>query len=402
VLITRALRAGLVLFFPVAVLAAAWRRGRSVAAAARLADPGSQEPPVANRRDAFHRVPAGIVASLALVALGIGADLALFDAPKQRLLRMDCHIEHEQWADALAQVRRIPLAHPRALDIRTLAQINRALYFRGGLLDEMFAYPQKMHAETLVLTQQSAEIMAQVSPQQGSDILFDLGRVNESEHMAYEALELFGNRPAILKRLVYIHAIKGEPGAARKFLAVLERSLWHRRWAADCRRQLDADPRLSGLPQVASRQELRVVRDAVNEVEHLESMLQESLARNPRNRMAFEYLMAHYLLTGQLNKLAANLRRLDDFDYPRLPRYLEEALVIHLEATRSPAPDLGRRAINPETRQRANDVLRLLDQYQGDTSAAFHALYPYFGNSYFFCYVFGNNCLPPAEPRPSK
>ena len=73
--------------------------------------------------------------------------------------------------------------------------------------------------------------MAQTTPLECSDILFDLGRINESEHMAYEALEFYGDRPRILKRLVYINVIKGEPEAARRFLALLERSLLHRRWA---------------------------------------------------------------------------------------------------------------------------------------------------------------------------
>ena len=38
--------------------------------------------------------------------------------------------------------------------------------------------------------------MAQTTPLECSDVLFDLGRINESEHMAYEALETYGDHRA--------------------------------------------------------------------------------------------------------------------------------------------------------------------------------------------------------------
>ena len=63
------------------------------------------------------------------------------------------------------------------------------------------------------------------------------------------------------------------------------------------------------MPVVASRRELMVsVIPSASWI--LETMLERLLERNPRNRMAFEYLMAHYLLTRQIDKMVANLRPL--------------------------------------------------------------------------------------------
>ena len=73
-------------------------------------------------------------------------------------------------------------------------------------------------------------------------------------------------------------------------------------------------------------------RDFVAKLE-LESLLLRLLKRNRHNRMAFEYLMAHYLLTDKLEKLVANLYRFGDFDYPQLPRHCQEALIIYQETT---------------------------------------------------------------------
>jgi len=396
------IQAALLLFFPVAAIALVWRR---LAAGSPAVDSEAQtrvEPPaeaahVSERPMSWVRLAA---APAALVVLGVGADVVSFDFPKKCLLEMAYGAEQRRWDDVLTHARRLPPLDVRASDPRTIAEVNRALYFRGDLLDRMFTYPQALDTPSLALVYESATTMGKFTPRQCSDILFDLGRINESEHMAYEALEVFGDRPRILKRLVYTNVLKGEPEAARRFLAFLQRSLLHGRWARDCRRQLDADPTLSHVPVVASRRELMVTRDSLGDVADLERMLLGLLERNPRNRMAVEYLMAHYLLTRQLDKLAANLHRLDEFDLPRLPRHCEEALVIYLATTRSQSPELGGREIRPETWRRFDEFVHTERRFREDVSAAFAALYPDFGDSYFFYYVFGQNSSPTEQSGP--
>jgi hypothetical protein len=409
------IRTALVLCFPVAAIVLAWRRGRvglpTLKREDRTATLSRKEPTASSKNEAHG--PVQIAAKdgdrwnssispsrlalhwAALVALVAAADFVWFDSPKKCLLEMVSSAEHGRWADVLMHVRRVPPSDPRLLDVRTAFHVNRALYFHGDLLDRMFGYPQTLDGPTLCLVRESATIMAQSTPRQCSEVFFQLGRINESEHMAYEALEIFGDRPRILKRLIYINAIRGRPEAARRFLAVLERSLLHGRWARRCRRQLDADPTLSGVPGVASRRERMVVRDSISDVENLESMLQGLLERNPRNRMAFEYLMAHYLLTRQLDKLASNLHRFDDFGAPRLPRHCEEAMVLYLVKTGSREVGLGQRAIGSPPWRRYGEFVRALQQFSpDDASEAFTALHGDFGDTYFFFCVFGSNHLP--------
>ena len=332
------------------------------------------------------------VRSVALVALGVGADATAFDFPMHCLLQINCAAEQERWADVLVYVRRLPPSNSQVSDLRTSFHVNRALYFTGGLLDRMFDHAQLLNSPTLALRFDDTMKMVRMYPLECSDVLFDLGWINGSEHMTYEALELLGERPHILKRLVYINALKGEPDVARVFLARLERCLLHRQWACRVRRQLDTDPTLSAVPTVASRRELMPVEDVASNLD-LETVLEQLLRRNARNQMAFEYLMAHYLLTRQLDKLVANLHRFDDFDYPRFPRHYEEALVIYLDATGLQDLDLGRRKISPETWRRYNEFVQDLGRFRWNDPAAFTALQRDFGDSYFFCHAFGYNTL---------
>lgn len=156
----------------------------------------------------------------------------------------------------------------------------------------------------------------------------------------------------------------------------------HGRWAFQCRRQLDADPELCDVPVIASRRELMVVGDSIDNTKHAERMLQGLLERNPRNRMAFEYLMAHYLLTRQPAKLAANLSRFDELGYPRVPRHCQEAVLIHLQTSGSSEIDLVQWKISSETWRRNGQFVRALRRFSMDNAAeAYASLHGEFGNN---------------------
>ena len=338
---------------------------------------------------------------LAMLLLLILADLAAFDSRKRCLLEIECNSEQQRWDEVLQWAERLPFPDPRAYDPRILYCINRALYFEGQLLDRMFAYPQVMSTPSLTLIDPDIDLASHLTPRQCSQIFFDLGRVNESEQMAYEVLEQCGNRPEVLKRLAYIYIIKGEPEAAKRFVLLLDRSLLHRGWARGVLHQLDTDPAFSGT-SLATYRELVVEHDSLGDASNPETLLTGLLERNPRNRMALEYLMAHYLLTRRGDKLLANLHRLDALDYARVPRHVEEALACHLAMTGQEDLDLGSRAIQPETWRRFVEFVEVEQQSQGNPAAAFSALYPDFHDSYFFSFVFGHNISSLGVARPSE
>lgn len=401
--VAMSVRIGLLMFFPVVGLVAIWRRRRIDSIVADPQSPADSERAadvVPTSRYSITRLQWFLRPAL-LPILGIGADLAFFDISTHSLYRMAFHAEHKQWHEVLTHSRRLNPTDPKVSDTRTVYYVNRALYHSGGLLDHMFSHTQASGPQTLTLQFDSLKTLAMIVPMERSDVLFELGRINESEHMAYEALEVLGDRPGTLQRLVQINVLKGEPEAARRFLAYMEDSLLHGRWARQYRRQLDADPTLSNVPEIATRRDLMVLRDFDGDL-NVETMLLQLLERNPRNRMAFEYLMAHYLLTRQLDKVVANLRGFDDFGDSHLPRHCEEALVIYLAMGGSQGIHLGQRQISPETQRRFGEYVRTERQVRGNATAAPAALYPDFGDTYFFFYVFGYNNLSAGPSRSSR
>jgi uncharacterized protein DUF6057 len=327
---------------------------------------------------------------LTMLLLFVLADLVAFDSAKRCLLEIETNSEQQQWDAVLAWAEELPFPDARAYDPRILYCINRALYFEGRLLDRMFEYPQVLFTPSLTLVDADIDATSRLTPRQCSEIFFDLGRVNESEQMSYEALEQCGNRPEILKRLASIQLIKGKPEAARRFLLLLERSLMHRGWARQMLGQLEDEPQAVDASLVSFR-ELAVQRDSLGNAGDLETMLEGLLERNPENRMALEYLTAHYLLTRRADRLAAYRQRFGRPGQPGLPRYVEEALAYYGATAGKEELERIAPSIRPEVWQRFAEFIETEQKSRGDKEVAFEALCPDFHDSYFFCFVFGHN-----------
>jgi len=106
--------------------------------------------------------------------------------------------------------------------------------------------------------------------------------------------------------------------------------------------------------------------------------------------MAFEYLMAWYMLTKQLDKFAQNLDRLDDFDYPDIPRHYQEAILIY-EVFTNKKIDLKGRQISNRTLQRARIFGNIVNRFSSSNRMqAARATAGDFGDTYFFYFNFGS------------
>jgi hypothetical protein len=148
-------------------------------------------------------------------------------------------------------------------------------------------------------------------------------------------------------------------------------------------RRLEADPALEN-DERASRIHANIAsRDAIAQEIDAEEFLQILLERNPHNKMAFELLMAHYLCDGRPEEVVANLSRLKDFSYPRVPRYFQEALAVHSLSSDRPLPDAGLE-LDPEVLRRFEDFQRIMSGARGPEEALRGVLEAGLEDSYFF------------------
>jgi hypothetical protein len=264
--------------------------------------------------------------------------------------------------------------------------VNRALYHTGRLGDDMFVYGQQPDA--LMLSTESAQPLGHWRL---FDTYIDLGHMNLAESMLVLCMEeKYGEQPIFLKRLALINMVKGNNGAVRVYLGALSRTLFNADWARSYLKKIDTDPNLSTDEEV---QHLRSIMPEIDrDFESLnEEIFLDLLARNRRNRMAFEYLMGFYLLTGQFDKFAGNLNRLDDFDYGRIPRVYEEAILFS-NYVRKAGIELRGREISQESRERFVGFRNIyIGRYRANKMAALGELARDYGDSYLFYYLYGQS-----------
>jgi len=318
---------------------------------------------------------------ICLAAVSCGGLYLSFDARRKNMLTMNALMHRHEWEAFLEAA--VKAQKEGYYNAQINFDVNRALFHLGRLGEDMFSYMQRPNGLFLFAREKIGFASQYLRV---SQICYELGNMNEAEHWAYEILETEGVSPVILRRLADINLVKGQVAAARVFLNALSKDLIEGTYARQRLMLLDRDPELKTDGEIVRLRSCLYRQDKAPPHSDPEKMLLDLLKANPKNRMAFEYLMAIYLLTHQRDKLAANLWRLDDFGYERIPRHYEEVITI-LQST-GKTVDLHGRRISRRTQARFSGYMKTLRSY-GSRKAALGALAAEYGDTYFFYSMFG-------------
>jgi hypothetical protein len=307
-----------------------------------------------------------------LLPFGIAAGTARlsFDAKEKCLRAVDFYAERGMWEQVLDVARDDP-ANPRIV-----LTVDRALCHTGRLAHEMFSHPQNISA-LLVGTEEALSW-------QWTGIWLDAGFLNAAEHNLAQLQEVVGEQPAILQKLALIHMAKANPGTARIYLKALERTLFRNTWAANYLLDLERDPDFAQDARIQWLRSSMPQTTALIRGHTAAEWFLELLKRNPKNRPAFEYLMALCLVAARPDQVVENIHRLNDFDYarPYLPEHYAEAVVFCMANNRI-NPDLHGWQIREQTRRRLLACMEIARRHKNDRPAMQSELRKKFPGSYF-------------------
>lgn len=289
--------------------------------------------------------------------------------------KVDYYACHKKWPELLTAAQQNP-DHPFVAHA-----VNRALYHIGRLGYDMFTWPQ--HPDHLLLSDPKYKWMYW----QVFDVFIDLGLVNMAENALAECLEGLDNRPMILQRLALVNMVKGDTDSAKIYLGALGKTLFHADWANRYLERLQTDPELSSDPYIQHLRSICLDRDCPIFSLLKEQTLSWLLEKNPRNRMAFEYRMAWYLLNRYLSQFIEKLELIPNLGYTELPTHYEEAMLIYAFKSRK-SVTLAGFSPNPKVRSRIEDFSRVLKAYGGNRQAAYEDLSKDFCNTYFFYNIY--------------
>jgi len=272
------------------------------------------------------RAEAGLAAALALLLVA-----RAFDADRRRLGAYQRLHRAQDWAGIVARAERETDTAALGAAPENVHQavqqfiVDHALARQGRLLESLFGLPQPWGTRGLVLNLPTAGDDARWALYT-SELWLELGHINAAYRWAYNQSTVSGPTYGNAYQVGVCALAGGNEAIAAKHAALLGRTLFHRREAAELRR-LVADPEAAAARYGRSRALRPTVEIdvALGEVGALLALVESE----PDNRLALDYLVAWCLLDKEalplaMDQLARHLGR----HSRRLPRHCQEALLL--------------------------------------------------------------------------
>lgn len=245
-----------------------------------------------------------VIASFALVAVVFGTiiwEKANFKA--ERVMQYDFMACHQQWNRILATAN----AEKPNNQIGVTVQ-NLALAMHGQLADHLFDYNQNGIAGLLPDVQSDA-----TSPMPTAEAFYQLGMIYVAQRTVFEAQEAildFQKSARCYKRLAQTNLIIGSYEVARKYLTALQKTLFYRDFANETLPLLGNEEAIAKHPEYGRMRKCAYGEDFYFSDHTTPEMLESLFFSNTDNHLAFQYLVAYYMLTGDREGYAKLLQEL--------------------------------------------------------------------------------------------
>jgi hypothetical protein len=252
----------------------------------------------------------------ALIVLAIGQ---VYNGKKENLMYYDFMVRAKQWDLIIDKAN-----HKSPNTPLSVSALNLALCQEGKLADKMFNYYQ--HGPQGLLPDFQRDFTL---PLMTGEIYYYLGFINTAQRYAFEAMEAvpdYQKSGRVIKRLAQTNLINGEYKVALKYLKILQKSLFYRKFANKTIPLLWNEKAINDHPEYGWLRKCRPTEDFLFDENEKDVMLNKVFNHYKQNRMAYEYLMAYYLLTDNLQKFAKFFPQGANIGYDHIPYTYQQAL----------------------------------------------------------------------------
>ena len=209
----------------------------------------------------------------------------------EKVMQYDFMARHQQWNRILETVNKEKPNNQIGVTVQ-----NLALAMHGVLLDQLFNYHQNGIAGLLPDVKEDA-----TSPLPTAEAFYQLGMINVAQRTVFEAQEAildFQKSSRCYMRLAQTNLINGSYEVARKYLTALQKTLFYRDWANETLPLLGDEAAIAKHPEYGRLRKMAYDDDFYFSDHVTPEMLQDLYLRNRDNGLAYQYLVAYYLLTG--------------------------------------------------------------------------------------------------------
>ena len=221
----------------------------------------------------------------------------------EKVMQYDFMARYQQWNRILATAN----AEKPNNQIGVTVQ-NLALAMHGMLADHLFDYNQNGIAGLLPDVQSDA-----TSPLPTAEAFYQLGMIYVAQRTVFEAQEAildFQKSARCYQRLAQTNLINGSYEVARKYLMALQKTLFYREWANETLLLLGNEEAIAKHPEYGRLRQCAYDKDFYFSDHVTPEMLESLYSHNTDNRLAFEYLKAYYMLTGDRESYTKLLQEL--------------------------------------------------------------------------------------------
>ena len=268
--------------FILVLIARAWNHGDRQNHGDRLLDSGQNQKPV----------PVIPLASFVLVAAVMGSIVwknSNFKAEK--VMKYDFMARYQQWNRILETINTDRPNNQIGVTVQ-----NLALGMRGLLTRHLFDYNQNGLLGLLPDIGTDA-----TSPMPTAEAFYQLGMITVAQRTVFEAQEAildFQKSGRCYKRLAQTNLILGHYEVARKYLTALKKTLFYRDWANETLPLLGDEKAIAKHPEYGRLRQMAYKENFFFGDHVTSDMLQRLFLSNTDNHLAYEYLKAYYMLTG--------------------------------------------------------------------------------------------------------
>lgn len=294
--------------------------------------------------------------ALALGVLVSGVPDLGYEAKKYELLEYDYLVRIKDWQGIISKAEKQTPDLPMSV-----SATNLALAMTNQLGERAFDFYQRSSEGLLPKFERNY-----ATSQLNGEVYFHLGLVNTAQRFAFEAMEAIPNynkSARVVKRLAETNLINGEYGVAKKYLQMLEKTIFYRPWAKRTLEMLGDEKKINAHPLYGTLRQYRLDEDFLFSEDELDKICGQLFMHNKENQMAAQYLVMAPLLDRDIPRFMSYIQYVQN-TIPYNPRVIQEAIAFAFMQKRQQPPQ---GMVNQLTLQQMNDFARV---YSANKSSA--------------------------------
>ena len=316
-------------------------------------------------------IPAVIVFCVTVTMLITG-----YNSQTARVINLERLVFDEKWKEAVEYQEKYPSEN-------LIGQYfyNIALSESGQLCDRLFHGRQDFGTGSLFLEWSSDHI------NWGANSFYAIGLINEAQRWAYEEMVVYGPRPQNMKILIKASLIYGKYRMTGKYTRILKNTLFYRTWAKEYEKLIGDSLGIQSHPELGRKVKILPGADFFIFLESPQNNLPMLVDENSANREAFEYLMSWLMLSKEVEMLVNNIRLMKSMGYTRIPRHIEEAVMIYYDS-QGVYPDLGGLELSDEIKLRFSQYFTAYMSARQNPALLKEKMEKQFSNTFWYYFHF--------------